>query len=277
MGLAGTPVSPGDHACCVFEADDDQSGLVGSFARDAVARHDRIFYLADRSDESRVTDYLADAGVDGRAMLDSGALQVLHSSQMGLEDGFERSRQLAVWRQLTAAARDDGYRGLAVLAEMSWALTWNLDLDALVDYEATAEPVFVSGELSAVCQYDRRLFDDELLERVSHAHRYATSIGEGECSIDYNRLILYIGKRLELAGEIDLANVGFLETILDEVLAEGDACLDCSGLSFIDARGCRVLHDATKGGDGKGRLSLSDTPEIVARVMRVYQALEETR
>lgn len=275
MALAGTPeVSPGDHACVVFESDDDQAKLIAGFARDAVARRDRIFYLADRADEERVVDFLSDAGLDAKAMLDSGALQVLHSADMGLEDGFDRDRQLDVWRQLTGLARNDGYRGLAAAAEMSWALTWQVESDALVQYEATADPVFVSRELSAMCQYDARLFDEEMLERAGHAHRYTMSFGEDEYAIDYNRLLLYAGKHLEVAGEIDLANVHFLEELLGQILADRDGELDCSGLRFVDAGGCRVLRAAANRKLGHGALTLRNMPPALQRVMRVFEELE---
>jgi anti-anti-sigma factor len=275
MAIVGTPaVSPGDHACCVFESDDDQATLLARFARDAVARRDRIFYLADQSDENKVVNFLSDAGLDAKRMLDSGALQVLHSTDMALEDGFDRDRQLGIWRQLTGMARNDGYRGLAVAAEMSWALTWEVESDALIHYESTAAPVFVSRELSAICQYDTRLFNEEMLERAGHAHRYTMSLGEDEYAVDYNRLLLYAGEHLEVAGEIDLANVHFLEELLRQVLAERDRELDCSGLRFIDAGGCRVLRAAGNGRLGHGALTLRNTPPALLRVMRVFEELE---
>src|SRR4051812_39566504 len=275
MALAAPPeVAPGEHACCVFESDDDQANLLARFAREAVARCDRIFYLADRSDDSKVVDILTDAGLDGKTMLDTGALQVLRSSEMPLQDGFDRDRQLTVWRQLTGLARNDGYRGLAVAAEMSWALTWEVDLDALIGYEATSEQVFTSGELSAVCQYDARLFDEEMLERAGHAHRYTMSLGESDYAIDYNRLLIYAGDHVELAGEVDLANVHFLQEMLAELLAEADAELDCSGLRFVDARGCRLLRDAAH---GDHKLTLKNIPDALARVLGAFDALEPYR
>jgi anti-anti-sigma factor len=275
MALAGTPtVSPGDHACCVFESDDDQAKLLARFARDAVARRDRIFYLADRADENKVVDLLSDAGLDAKRMLDSGALHVVHSADMGLEDGFDRDRQLGAWRQLTGMARNDGYRGLAAAAEMSWALTWEVESDALIHYESTSDPLFLSRELSAICQYDTRLFDEEMLERAGHAHRYTMSFGEDEYAIDYHRLLLYAGEHLEVAGEIDLANVHFLEELLGQLLAEDDGELDCSGLRFIDAGGCRVLRAAARGQLGHGALTLRNTPPALKRVMRVFEELE---
>src|SRR3954454_5872756 len=98
MSLAGAPeISGGEHACCVFSSDDAQADLIAKYARDAVARGDRIFYLADRGDEADVVDLITNAGLDGRALLDSGALEVVHSSQMGAGDGFSQKRQVASW------------------------------------------------------------------------------------------------------------------------------------------------------------------------------------
>jgi anti-anti-sigma factor len=271
MGLAGTPeVSAGDHACCVFASDDDQAALVGRYVRDAVARRDRIFYLADRSDERTVADFVSHAGYDATALLDSGALQVMHSSQMHIDDGFDRDHQLIVWRQLTGQARNDGYRGLSVLAEMSWALSRGVDLDVLIDYEATSQPVFTSGELSAICQYDRRLFDRETLSRVGHVHPYAMEMDDRGVSVDYNRLLLHLAGEIELGGEIDLSNVHFLEQLLHERLADADTVIDLRGLSFIDAGGCRLLRDATSGAHGPGRAVLRNAPEVVERVMKIF-------
>jgi anti-anti-sigma regulatory factor len=276
MGPAGTPrVSPGDHACCAFSTDDEQAQLVGRFARDARVRRDRLFYLADTSDESRVVDYLADAGLDARAMLDSGALQVMHSSQMPLDGGFDRNRQLSVWRQLTGRARGDGYRGLAVLAEMSWALSREVDLTTLIEYEQSAEPVFISRELSAICQYDRRLFDPETQERARDAHHFSMRLGKAGCTVEHNRLLVHLGRVLEIGGEVDLSNLHFLEQLLDERLADGDAVADCTMLTFIDAGGCRLLREARNGEHGHGRLMLRNTPELLERLMTVFDSVDE--
>jgi anti-anti-sigma regulatory factor len=275
MGPSGAPaVSPGDHACCTFATDDEQAELVSRFARDAVERNDRVFYLADRADEAQVAGYVTDGGLDGRAMLDGGALQVLHSSQIDLAGGFDRNRMLTVWRQLTEAARDDGYRGLAVLAEMSWALSRDVDADTLIDYEETSGSVFASKELSAICQYDRRLFDDETLQRAGHAHSVAMRLGGAGCTVDHHRLLIHLGRVLEVGGEVDLANVHFLDQILVERLAHGDAVADCTMLTFIDAGGCRVLRAACNGELGPGRLTLRNVPEGVQRVMEVFERIE---
>ena len=270
MGLA---VAPGDHACATFATDTDQAALVGGFARDAFARGDRVFYLADRSDEVQVTAFLDHAGVDGRARLGAGDLHILHSSQMGLEDGFERDRQMAVWQSLIDSAQADGYRGLAVAVEMTWALRWGVPMSALIDYEATSEAVFASRAMSAVCQYDSRFFDPATIESAHLAHPYSMRIAGEDFDARYTRLAVAWDDRdrsLRLIGEIDLGNVAFLDFELDELQKTGPLVVDCTRLRFIDVAGCRLLHRGVQA----GTVELRNPPPVVTRVMNLINWVE---
>jgi anti-anti-sigma factor len=270
------PLAPevrrGDHACCVFASDEDRSRLVGRFAHDAFARGDRLFYLADCHDEAGVVELLDEAGLDGGARLDRGELQVMHSSEMGLEGGFDPERQVAAWSMLVDQARSDGYGGLAAAAEMTWVRTWGLDDDAVVYYEATAAPVFARGGLAALCQYDSRQFEPSLVDRAKAAHALAVAVDDDTYSIDYARLHLHHAEaqaEIAVRGEIDLASVGFLEDQLAQRLQGGDAVADCSQVEFIDVAGCRLLRRACVGDVANGRLRLDNTPDAVARVMNI--------
>ena len=271
MGLGPAPeVARGDHACCVFASDDDQARVIGHFAADALRRGDRVLYLANRADEKDVLEMLDAVALDGRERLDSGDLAILHSSQMGLEGGFDRERMLDTWKALVGQAREDGYRGLAVAVEMTWALSWGVDLDVLVHYERTSGAAFKSGELSALCQYDSRAFDGRLLDRAADAHHYALALDDGNCNVHYNRMRLHRDADYRLAalgGEIDLANLKFLETELWEQLAAGDITADCSDLEFVDVAGSRLLHEASTGRPGYGRLQLINEPPVLRRVL----------
>jgi hypothetical protein len=273
MGLGPAPeVARGDHACCVFTSDDDHARLIGHFAADAFARGDRLMYLADRADEGDVLELLDAVALDGHERLDAGDLAILHSSQMGLEAGFDRERQMAMWSALVGQARNDGYRGLAVAVEMTWALSWGVDLDVLVHYERSAGAAFKTGELSALCQYDARAFAEPLVERAADAHQYALALHDGHCDVHYNRMRLHRDPDFRLSalgGEIDLANLKFLEAELWGQLEAGDLTADCSELEFIDVAGSRLLHEAIVGRPGHGRLQLDNKPPVLDRVLRL--------
>jgi anti-anti-sigma factor len=278
MDLSSAPeVGRGDHACCVFTSDEHQAQLVGRFANDAFARGDRLFYLADRVDEAGVVDLLGQAGIDAGARLDRGDVQIVYSSQMGLERGFNRDRQLDVWRALIAQARSDGYGGVAAAAEMSWVRRWGLRDPQVVDYEANVGPVFKSGELAALCQYDARVLDEALIERVKHAHPIAVACDIDEYRIDYARLHLHGGPggSVAIGGEIDLASVDFLHAQLTKWLSAGDVVADCSQVDFVDISGCRLLRRASAGDIGEGRLRLENVSPPVGRVMRICSQADQ--
>src|SRR5947209_5647385 len=245
MGPVAAPaLRRGDHACCVFHSDDEQTRLVASFARDAIARGDRLFYLADRSSDDQVLTLLEAAGLDGRAELESGTVEVMHSSEMDLGEGFDVARAVTGWDGLIARARTDGFGGLAVAAEMTWAQSWSVDPDLLVEYERRAAVAFEGCDFVALCQYDARWVDKGLLPSATHAHPCAIQAHAGRIATDYQRL------RIEwpdgpaivtIGGDVDLANVDFLADQLTKLLSEGDLVADCSGLRFIDVAGCRLL------------------------------------
>jgi ABC-type transporter Mla MlaB component len=267
MALA---VAPGDHACAIFDTDVDHARTVGEVARAAFARGDRLFYLADRSDEDTVHDLLAETGSDRD-------VQVLHSSQMGLDGGFDRDRQMAVWAQLVETAQDDGYRGLAVVAEMTWALSWNVGTQALLDYEATAAPAFADRRMSAVCLYDRRAFGEEITHGAAHVHPYAVETSGRDFQARYKRMGIDwddAGRTMLLRGEVDLGNAAFLGAQLADLLATGDAVADCSRLRFIDVAGCRLLHRSAHVPVGEGRLEIRNPPHGLERVLSLIDWAE---
>jgi anti-anti-sigma regulatory factor len=112
------------------------------------------------------------------------------------------------------------------------------------------------------------------VHRACHAHRYAMDGRDDGLVVDYNRLLLRLGDEPQLGGEVDLANVHFLEHQLTDLLADGDVTIDCSDLGFIDAGGCRALRAGANGQLGTGTLTLRNLPAAVQRVMRVFEALE---
>jgi anti-sigma B factor antagonist len=78
---------------------------------------------------------------------------------------------------------------------------------------------------------------------------------------------------LSLAGELDIATVGELETAIGDGLAGGDELvLDLRGLEFMDSSGVRALvsgHAAARDGDGSLVIVCARAGTEVARVIEV--------
>jgi hypothetical protein len=174
--LAG--VFGGDHVCGAFCAEEDRRGLAGRFAVDALERGMRLLYLANGSSEATVMACLAQAGVDVGARRDSGQIEVRRAPDVYLADGdFHPERQIERLAGEAERACTAGFGGLAVTAEMCWALDARTDPERLLAYERAIGRVFPGGTISALCQYDALALPDELRERIAHAHPLSVATG----------------------------------------------------------------------------------------------------
>jgi anti-sigma B factor antagonist len=74
------------------------------------------------------------------------------------------------------------------------------------------------------------------------------------------------GGRLRLVGELDIAGVPALRAVLASV--DGDVEIDCSGLTFIDCAGLRVLQETQRACETAGvRLLLIGPSRCVTRLI----------
>jgi anti-anti-sigma factor len=82
--------------------------------------------------------------------------------------------------------------------------------------------------------------------------------------------------RIELVGELDVATAPELRSRVDEVTsADGDAWIDCTGLTFADSSGLETLTRLAKALRAQDRrLVLTNVRPMVRRAMDVLQITE---
>jgi hypothetical protein len=262
-------IVPGDHVCASYGSDDEHQAIVAGYARQALRRNERFLYLADRSDDETIRAYLAQEGIDldaGRAL---GQIRIRR-----LEHGAGRldpEAMIAVLQADRVAALCDGYSALCGTAEMSWTLTRSAHADAVVEYEREVSRVFKTADVVGLCQYDRRLFAADVLERLVATHAFHVCIGpDGTMTA---RRHLTICERedgaVALAGALDIDASVYLAARL-AALDDSDedlVVLTCD-LEFTDISGCRMLVQAAEGLAPGRRLVL---PEASAQLVRVLK------
>ena len=82
--------------------------------------------------------------------------------------------------------------------------------------------------------------------------------------------------RIELVGELDVATAPELRSRVDEITsADGDAWIDCTGLTFADSSGLDILTRLAKALRTQDRrLVLTNVRPMVRRAMDVLQITE---
>ena len=79
------------------------------------------------------------------------------------------------------------------------------------------------------------------------------------------------GRRLDVAGELDLAASSTLRAALAELAdGDGDVMVDLSAVTFIDSTALRVLvHAHAEMGSAGGRLVVTDPSPVVVRILHL--------
>ena len=257
-----------DHACAFYASDDERRRAVVAFARAGLAKNERLIYLASDRREDEVFADLALATEDVRSRADAGQVRVLFAGdRYAPGGGFDQGETIASMVADSEVALDDGWSGLRVAGEMSWALDAGLDPRVLADYERGVDDAISHSRLTGLCLYDTRRFDQQLIRDTGHLHPLVL------CESSFDDPYTARVERAEhgglvVAGEIDLASAGALaQSIRAEATRRSEVTLDLSALDFIDVAALRSLYAVGRELEGRGvRLNVIRANPFVQRV-----------
>ncbi|MGH2898163.1 MAG: MEDS domain-containing protein [Solirubrobacteraceae bacterium] len=262
-------IVPGDHVCASFGSDEEHQALVGRYARQALRRGERLLYLVHSSDGATIRRYLEQEGIDVEAGLALGQIEIRRVEHD--RSAIEPEAMVAALQADRAAALRDGYSALCLTAEMSWAPTRPAEVDAVLRYEREVDCVFADSDIAGVCQYDRRLVDPAVLERLVAAHAFQICTGPELTTTARRRLTIseHGSGVVALAGALDIDAAAYLATRLAQVDGDEDLVLLTSGLGFADISGCRALVRAAEALERGRRMMLPEASPALVRVLRL--------
>lgn len=256
-------MASGDHACLGFQDEEDRWEIRAAFTSIGLARGERVLLSADPGTSpaeavTRLTAY----GVRAAGALRHRALVITPEIP-----GYDAAE---AWTALTNTAHRQGFSGLRVAGDMSWALGPGLDRERLLGHETAMTPVLAGLGLTAICEYDQRRFAASLLDRVRAAHPVCVRPRHGSLRAERS------GGTLTLRGDADLATRNDFELAVRHAFAAPagpPSRVDLTRLSFIDARCASVLirHAASLGPADRVTLRC---PRLHARTLRLCGATE---
>ena len=260
-------IVPGDHVCASFGSDEEHRAIVARYARQALARNERFLYLAHSSDDATIHACLAEAGIDVEAGLARRQIVIRRIDRAPKR--IDPEAIIATFQADRVAARRAGYSALSGAADMTWALAQPADADALLQYEREVGRIFKTADVAGLCQYDRRLFEPEVLERLVATHEFQLRTGPDGTTTARRHLTISEHRDgvVELAGALDIDASTYLAARLAELDGDGDLVLLTAGLEFVDISGCRALVRAAEARTPGQRLVLPDAGAALRRVL----------
>ena len=116
-------LKPGDHACCLYETEEEHRTVVRSFLLGGLQQGEKVVYIMDGHASDVISGYLTDDGVDVEVCRSSGQLVFLHWKDAYLRDGvFDPERVIQLLRDGGEQIFVGGYAALRVSGEMTWTL-----------------------------------------------------------------------------------------------------------------------------------------------------------
>ncbi len=161
----------GDHYCGIYRTDEDHRAIIVDYIRQGVKKHEKMFYIVNIQTAAQLRATLAAATIDVDDLVTRGQLVILTAKEAYLKDGqFDPDKMISLLRAETDKAIDEGYAALRATGEMTWALAGEPGSERLVEYESMLNEFFPTSKCYAVCQYDRRRFDADMLLDILHTH-----------------------------------------------------------------------------------------------------------
>jgi len=167
-------VKPGHHLCCIYGTEEEHKALLTTFLQHGLEHNEKVVYIVDKHTATTILGYLKDEGLDYQRYIEKGQLQVLSVANSYMKEGvFDPDSMISLLRCETERALSEGYAALRVTGEMSWALKGLPGSQRLIEYESKLNTFFPGSKCLAMCQYNRKLFDAELLLKVLSTHPVA--------------------------------------------------------------------------------------------------------
>ena len=176
MDLATTlaQLRPGDHLCYLYTTEDEHRIVLSLFIEHGLSRGEKVLYFLDYHTADEILAYLRGRVPDLADRIKRGQLAFLNAVATYLPDArFAPENTINLLRQATLQAQTEGYAALRVTGEMSWVLRGLPGSEQLIEYEAKVNQFFEHFPCLAICQYDRRRFNESVLLGVLETHPLA--------------------------------------------------------------------------------------------------------
>jgi hypothetical protein len=183
---AGAPartrrLTAGEHGCGLFASEDERRAQMVPFVKEGLLNGQRLLYFLDKPTPERILGDFNAAGFSAQTLLQSGQLQILSASKLReARGGLDPQDVISKMAQSVEKAVAQGYEGLRILCDMTWALSSLLDSDRLIDFEIQLASLAAGGRCAALCQYNVYRFELGPLHQIRKNHAVLLAKGMAE-------------------------------------------------------------------------------------------------
>ncbi len=161
----------GTHLCCIYRDEEEQLSALSPFIFLGIKRNEKCLYVVDDRTKKEVIEGFKDLGFDVESFIESGQFEFMTKSESYLKDGyFDPGKMIDLLEECKEKALEEGYSGLRVTGEMTWFFTDVPGVERLMEYEKKLNEFLPEQKIIALCQYNEKKFEPEILVDVIRSH-----------------------------------------------------------------------------------------------------------
>jgi hypothetical protein len=245
-----------DHACLTFGEPEELFDLTAAYIRDGLTDGLKVLWLSDARTQAMAE--LARRGITDEPVMAAGQMTA-EPWEGSLLSGraFTVDHAMKWLNGQMTACHDEGFPGLRVAMDMSWALQPVTGVEQLPQFEESVASILAGTTVSVLCQYDRERFDPVTLASIAAFHTCSVAAATYHADAVLRICRQYAPPGIRLAGEIDYQAEEPLTLALAEAIRlDGDITVNLAALTFIDAPCARMIVDALRGLDASRKAVL---------------------
>lgn len=266
-----TELGAEDHACLTFGESEELFDLTAAFVRDGLSAGLKVVWLSDVG-PGLAAGELGRRGVPAEHAMAEGQMTAAGWEGRLLTGTAFRARAAVGWlaSELESCTRQ-GFPGLRVALDMSWALRPVAGIEELPEFEEGIAAALGGSTAAVLCQYDRERFDPVTLASVGGFHTRAVAAATYHADALLRICRQYAPPGIRIAGELDFQAAEPLGLALAEaVRLGGDIMVNMAPLNFIDAHCTVLIADAARTAASQSRLvTLRCRPEVAKGFARL--------
>lgn len=171
MGFTAEQFPAGTHMCYIYNDDKERKELIARFLESGLNEKEKVGYFVDTLSPDEMRAQLRELGVRLPPEMDERDFSITSAQEVYCPNGiFVPENMLQTLRLAYKRSRDEGFPGIRVSGEMSWALRGMPGSERLMEYEAGVNTVLQEYPVTAICQYDARRFDGAMIFDVLNVH-----------------------------------------------------------------------------------------------------------
>ncbi len=169
MGTVTDTCRKGDHAVHLYSSDRERLQTIVDML-DWMEKGEVLVYLSTLSENELLKSSHPHFREIEQA-IGSGKMILMDSYSFYCQNGkFDCQERLEKWNELNDEFMTKGYTGMVVVGDLSWLAGNSEMFSKVMQYEAKVTMEKLPETVTAICQYDSRLFNWEEMERINSVH-----------------------------------------------------------------------------------------------------------